>query len=81
MKTEEEIREQLKRIRNLYIESCEASLKFSANSQDRSQANYWVEHSKYMKRLDSESTMRSEMAILEWILDERQNWRTSWMME
>lgn len=75
MKTEEEIKDKLESLRKQYAESVKNPVK---TYQDRNNEKYFEMHEKRVKQTKDELDWIGEIAILEWVLEEKQNWLTSW---
>ncbi len=78
MRSEPEIRKKFEEIRELYYKSVAESLEFAKTAQDRNQDNFWEKYDKQRKRYEYERMWISETAILEWLLNEKRSWKTSW---
>jgi hypothetical protein len=76
MRSEAEIRETLESLRKQYDESVKNPI---PTGQDRNAPGYFDRANKRRNQLADEIDWMGEIAILEWVLVEKQTWLTSWM--
>jgi hypothetical protein len=78
MRSEAEIRAKLESLRKQYAESTKNPVE---TFQDRNHEKYFEAFDKRKKQIEIEVDWMSEMAVLEWVLEEKHRWRTTWMIE
>lgn len=78
MRSEAEIKDMLQRLRKQYAESTEKPVK---TFQDRNNEKYFEAFEARKKQIEDEIDWMGEMAVLEWILEEKPHWTTTWMRE
>lgn len=76
MRSEAEIQEKLKSLRKQYAESEKNPVHTTQNRRDE---NYLVLFEKRQKQIKDELDWIDEMAVLEWVLEEKQRWLPTWM--
>lgn len=78
VRSEAEIRAMLESLRKQYAESEKNPTK---TYQDRNNEKYFEAFEKRKKQCEDEINWIGEMAVLEWVLEEKQRWLTTWMRE
>jgi hypothetical protein len=76
MRSEAEIQEKLKSLRKQFAESEKNPTQTTQNRRDE---NYLVLSEKRRKQCKDEIDWIGEIAILEWVLEEKQHWLPTWM--
>ncbi|KCZ71603.1 hypothetical protein ANME2D_02338 [Candidatus Methanoperedens nitroreducens] len=72
MKSEKELRDKLTELREQYEK---------LDKSECTEENRLIRYDLLKAKYEAMHVLRSEMAILEWALDEPRHWRTSWEME
>ncbi len=78
MRLEAEIRDKLESLRKQYAESEKNP---TETYEDCYHEKYLSAFEKRKQQLNIEGQLRDEIAILEWVLEEKQHWKPTWMME